>query len=360
MTPMLMSDSQIIKRRLIKMIRDLMNNDVAQFNNLQILDFKRSKQVEIFIHNGTPLLAALGKNAGTVKVTPPAKVKVKHHAKGEYFYWYTFPLMNYYHCINDGLGPIYKYLELKQDNPDLKFMLNKDPRKIDTHPPFVLELLDLLDIEYEFSNENCSYERVYFADTLVQHPNGSRSRPKDGVYEMIRKLVKVSRDRYPDVTVHNKVYLSRRAHANPLNDRKEIIGEDNTVKRGITNEDGMVEILQDLGYSEVFGENYNLGEKISMFSRMDKYISTAGAGVTNILWRIDQPLAVGGIHSPGFPFPGPKHNRHICTGPQMKDSHINIYPGKVRFVNEDPNIRKYNHPWYIDNLKEFRKWAKSV
>ena len=175
---MLMSDSEIIKRRLIKMIRDLMNNDVAQFNNLQILDFKRSKQVEIFIHNGTPLLAALGKNAGTVKVTPPAKVKVKHHAKGEYFYWYTFPLMNYYHCINDGLGPIYKYLELKQDNPDLKFMLNKDPRKIDTHPPFVLELLDLLDIEYEFSNENYSYERVYFADTLVQHPNGSRCRPK--------------------------------------------------------------------------------------------------------------------------------------------------------------------------------------
>jgi hypothetical protein len=44
----------------------------------------------------------------------------------------------------------------------------------------------------------------------------------------------------------------------------------------------------------------------------------------------------------------------------MKDSHINIYPGKVRFVNEDPNIRKYNHPWYIDNLKEFRKWAHSV
>jgi len=345
----------------LTLVTTFFKNQIAEFDNLQILNLCTSRKAEVFIHNGTPLLAALGKNAGTVKVTPPAKVKVKHHAKGEYFYWYTFPLMNYYHCINDGLGPLYKYLELKQENPDLKFMLNKDPRKIDNHPPFVTELLDLLDIEYEFSDENCSYERVYFSDTLVNDvENRARIRPPSSVYDIIRKLVKVSRERYPDVPVHEKVYLSRRAHANPLNDRKLIIGEDNTVKRGITNEDDMVKILLGLGYAEVFGENYNLGEKISMFSRMEKYISTAGAGVTNMLWRIDQPLAVGGIHSPGFPFPGPAHSRHICTSPQMKDSHINIYPGAVRFVDETLSNHDYNRPWYVNNLEAFSQWATQL
>ena len=56
--------------------------------------------------------------------------------------------------------------------------------------------------------------------------------------------------------ITKKIYLSRRAHANPLANRKTVIGEDNTVKRGLTNEDEVVEILKELGYVEVFGENY--------------------------------------------------------------------------------------------------------
>ena len=46
---------------------------------------------------------------------------------------------------------------------------------------------------------------------------------------------------------------------------------------------------------------------------MTKYISTAGAGVTNILWRINKDINVGGIHTPGFPFPSENHNRHIVA-----------------------------------------------
>ena len=347
------------------LVTTFFKNQIAEFDNLQILNLCTSRKAEVFLHNGNPIIAAMGKNSSRVEKiinNTPFIVKVKTHAPGEYFYWYTSPLRNYYHCINDGLGPIHNYLQLKQQKPDLKFILNPHTRKNGTtQPPFVTELLDLLDIEYEFSDENCSYERVYFSDTLVNDvENRARIRPPSSVYDIIRKLVKVSRERYPDVPVYDKVYLSRRAHANPLNDRKLIIGEDNTVKRGITNEDDMVKILLGLGYAEVFGENYNLGEKISMFSRMEKYISTAGAGVTNMLWRIDQPLAVGGIHSPGFPFPGPAHSRHICTSPQMKDSHINIYPGAVRFVDETLSNHDYNRPWYVNNLEAFSQWATQL
>jgi hypothetical protein len=97
-----------------------------------------------------------------------------------------------------------------------------------------------------------------------------------------------------------------------------------------------------------------------MFSRMNKYISTAGAGVTNILWRIGQPLNVGGIHTPGFPFPDPDHSRHICTGVPMQGANINLYSGAVRFVDEEAGLKNYNSPWYVNNLVAFRKWAESI
>jgi len=344
------------------MIRDYMQDGIARFDQLQILNFNTSPKMEVFVHKGNHIPAHLGKGAGAItkNFQKPAFVPIYRDAPGEYFYWYTFPLMNYYHCINDGLGPVYNYLQLKESKPDLKFMLNVNPRGIDVHPPFVTEVLDLLDIEYEFTNENYLYETVYFSDTLVQNENGKRCRPADGVYEMIRKLVETSRRKYPNVITHDNIYLSRRAHANPLNNRKAVIGEDNTVKRGITNEDEIVEILRDLGYAEVFGENYSLGEKISMFSRMNKYISTAGAGVTNILWRIGQPLNVGGIHTPGFGFPVQSHSRHICTHPIHIRSIIDCYPGKVCFVDEEQGRSNYNSPWYINNLEAFKQWASTI
>ena len=342
------------------MIRDYMHAGIAQFDNLQILNFKTTFN-EVFVHNGTVLLANLGKNARKIKMSVVPSIPIHRTVSGDYFYWYTTPLMNYYHCINDGLGPIYNYLQLKEQNPKLKFMLNPDPRTIAVHPPFVTELLDLLNIEYEFSDENCLYEHVYFSDTLVQDVSGKRCRPSAGVYEMADKLIQVSRSLYPDVPHHDKVYLSRRAHANPLNDRKTVIGEDNTIKRGITNEDDLVDILTGLGYTEVFGENYNLGEKISMFSHMTKYISTAGAGVTNILWRMGQTLSVGGIHTPGFPFPSKSHNRHIVVGaPWMDGVDISLYSGKVLFVDPAAGLQDYNNPWYVDNLEKFKSWAASI
>ena len=117
----------------------------------------------------------------------------------------------------------------------------------------------------------------------------------------------------PPFSLSSLIYISRRAHANPLANRKQVLGEDNTVKRGLTNEDSVVEILTALGYDEIFGENLTLAEKIVTFNSMQKYISTAGAGVANILWTMPNPVSVGGIHTPGFPFPSNDHATHICT-----------------------------------------------
>jgi len=117
--------------------------------------------------------------------------------------------------------------------------------------------------------------------------------------------------------------------------------------------------LCDLGYTEVFGENLTLAEKIVLFHNMDRYISTAGAGVANLLWTMPRSVSVGGIHTPGFPFPGNDHTTHICTGPEVNCT-ITNYPGRVSFVDPAEGARNYNSPWRIDNLVAFRNWARTV
>ena len=203
------------------------------------------------------------------------------------------------------------------------------------------------------------YDTVYFGDTLNQDHKGTRQTPADRQYELIAQLIEISKQR-ATAPQYDAVYLSRRAHANPMNNRKDVIGEDNTVKRGLTNEDDVVEVLQNLGYTEVFGENYSLAEKIVLFNGMKKYISTAGAGVTNILWTMPNAVSVGGIHTPGFPFPGPNHGRHICCNKKYIQATINNYPGAVRFHDPDAGARNYNNPWYINNMDAFTKWAETI
>ena len=87
--------------------------------------------------------------------------------------------------------------------------------------------------------------------------------------------------------------------------------------------------------------------------------STAGAGVANILWTMPNPCSVGGIHTPGFPFPSNDHATHICTGPEL-NSTIDCYKGKVVFEDPEAGARNYNSPWRINNLTAFRTWAQQI
>jgi hypothetical protein len=78
-----------------------------------------------------------------------------------------------------------------------------------------------------------------------------------------------------------------------------------------------------------------------------------------MVWVRDHTVSVGGIHTPGFLFPGPNNTRHICTSYPHSHADIKIYPGKVVF--EDPQPTKgYNHPWRISNLDVFEKWAATI
>jgi len=344
---------------------DRMANGIAVFNDLQILDLAKTK-IEYFVEQGQLLPVHIGKNAKDFfknnKKTNIVIPEIGHTRTGNYFYWYTVPLVNYYHMLLDGVGCLTRYFELRKTVPDLKLILNCNPRPkgaVTQHPPFVEELLQLLDIDYEYTDEATVYEHVYFGDTIAQDHNRKRLRPDAAQYHLLQQCIALAKNS-TEVEQYDRIYLSRRAHANPLNNRKAVIGEDNTVKRGLTNEDEVVDILTSLGYTEVFGENYTLAEKIVLFNGMKKYISTAGAGVANILWTMPNSVSVGGIHTPGFPFPSNNHERHICCNKQFVNATINVYPGKVLFVDPEAGAKNYNNPWYINNLVAFRNWAETI
>ncbi len=339
---------------------------IAEFRSVQILDLARTK-IEVFIEANEYWLIHYGKNTDRIRQrhrknlawAQPTTVS----KEGLYYYWYTIPLVNYYHTLLDGVGSLVHYMRLRKTNPDIVLLLNCSPRPkggVTQHPPFVTELLDLLDIRYEFTDPAAVYERVVYGAPLGIS-NGKRCRPPGEQYDLLRECIRIAKMRAPAAPSlsEGKVYISRRAHANPLNNRKHIVGEDNTIKRGLTNEDAVVEILTQLGYDEIFGENLTLAEKIVVFNTMRKYISTAGAGVANILWTMPNRCSVGGIHTPGFPFPSNNHATHICTGPEVPAT-IDCYKGKVLFEDPAAGAKNYNSPWYINNLAAFREWAERI
>jgi len=79
-----------------------------------------------------------------------------------------------------------------------------------------------------------------------------------------------------------------------------------------------------------------------------------------MLWVRDHDVRVGGIHTPGFPFPSNVHNRHICAHRPYSKANIINYPGKVLFHDPDAGAKDYNNPWYINNLDAFKNWAKTI
>ena len=332
--------------------KDYMTNGIAHFRNSQILDHKEHK-VEIIVSD-KPIVVDLGKNYLCQKPNYKAIPLNGDLKKGNYFYLYSKPLQNYYHTIIDSLGCLFYYFELKKSIPDLKLLINKNHKNINVWPPFVKEMLDLLGLSFKLTNQHCLYENIYLGDVLNNGPcsTGGKRAIKQEYFPMLEKLVESALSKKLDVPIYDNIYISRRTKYNP-NYSKDLIGEDNTQKRQCVNEDEVVDILRGYGFQEVFGENYTLAEKITMFHHMKKYVTFSGAGITNTFFR--RGGVIGGISSPNFRFPVRKRE-HLVNSKYFK----NI----IRAFHEtsviDTNARKYNNPWKIDNLDNFSKWAKEL
>ena len=106
------------------MTRHRMTNGIATFNNVQILDMAKTK-VETVVESGVHVPLHLGKNARKFFQN---NEPVNHYPEiaitktGDYFYWYTLPLINYYHMLLDGVGCLVRYFELLESNKNIKLL----------------------------------------------------------------------------------------------------------------------------------------------------------------------------------------------------------------------------------------------
>ena len=116
---------------------------IASFSNAKIFD---NKPHEVILSANTLWNLNLGKNAGaTEKSFKKWELQLStpdyywdRIKEGNFFYWYSKPLENYYHTILDGLGHLWHYIWLKKQIPDLKLLVNVKPYgKINVYPPFV-------------------------------------------------------------------------------------------------------------------------------------------------------------------------------------------------------------------------------
>ena len=108
-----------------------LHNGTATFNRVQILDLACAG-VDIFIenieycyvhyvNNTQKIISAHPKNLAWAQSTTVCK-------GGLYYYWYTIPLVNYYHTLLDGVGALTHYMRLREQNPDVVLLLNRTPR----------------------------------------------------------------------------------------------------------------------------------------------------------------------------------------------------------------------------------------
>lgn len=332
-------------------------NGVAKLSDAQIAD--HNVHGSEFIKTKTTHLIQISGSTARAKVNWKDMPSAGTFTRGRYFYCWSKPLLNYYHTIYDTIGCLYHYFNLKADYPDLRLLINCVIPGLSVYPPYIEELFNLLDIEWEYTDQDAVYETVFVGGSLRFDNDGNKIKLPDKWFVVLNKLISSALDRNLDVPRFDNIYLSRRTHLNP-NYSKELIGEDNTQKRRNINEDRVVDVLENLGYVEVFGENYTLAEKITIFHYMKKYVTNTGAGITNALYR--KSGIIGVINSPNLELRKNKPHPVLHT---YYNNTISLYDG-TSFANLDttqlpakrPNY--YNQPWKIDDIDAFKEWAQSL
>ena len=148
---------------------------MKKFSNACFYDSASTKHLEWVQHSSGVDCLEQGKNRDklrnklTIDLDP---IEPSEFRKGVFFYLWSKPLTNYYHTMLDSVGCLTRYYSVLEEYPNTVLLINRTPRmKLNSYPPFVTELLDLLGIRYEYTYPTTQYETVYFGDTGAQNPN---------------------------------------------------------------------------------------------------------------------------------------------------------------------------------------------
>ena len=253
-----------------------------------------------------------------------------------YFFIYNFD--NYYHFIYDTLPYLINFLDLKKEILDLKLLINY-PNKNNKFYQFNIDILDMLQLEYEIVDQDTLYENMYISNSLT-HGGFSNDPPHSIIYDFFNNLknnIMLKHD-FP-----KKIYISRRTWTKQNNDN---IGTNYTTRRKMMNEDFIVDYLSKKGYVEIFAEDYPMSDKIMLFSQATHIVGAIGGGLCNLLFS-NKNTKVLCIVSPDFVninyrF---KYSMDHTNIKYFNDCHIDK-PSKIslytRVTITDPNSEYYN------------------
>lgn len=234
-----------------------------------------------------PLLEkTMSLNLGTIYENQDMKYE---YISKEYDSTYDIPLFffiyntdNYFHFLYDTLPYLISYLNLKNNIPELKLLIQyPNEQKKDLYL-FVKEFLEILNITPDdiiLVNDNIIYKRIYVS-TSYTHDINSNSPPRKEIYEFYKNITNIVKKKY-NMNTPQKIYISRRTW---LHNDFSNIGTNYTTRRKLVNENELVEKLIAKGYVEIFTENLTTIEKIAYFSNATHVIGAIGGGISNVLF----------------------------------------------------------------------------
>jgi capsular polysaccharide biosynthesis protein len=229
-------------------------------------------------------------------------------------FFFIYNTDNYFHFLYDTLPYLISYMVLKKTIPDLKLLMQYPNEQRRTFYPFVLELLELIDIHKDdiiLVNSNTIYNEVYIS-TSYTHDFDSNLPPRKEIYDFYKLFVEKVTQKHAQSQSQGqeqgqeqaqaqketpeKIYVSRRTW---LHNDFNNIGTNYTMKRRMVNEDEYVDYLVQNGYTEVFTEKLTTIEKILYFSNATHVIGAIGGGISNVLFS-PKTTKLEAIVSPTF------------------------------------------------------------
>jgi hypothetical protein len=196
-------------------------------------------------------------------------------------YLWKVNVTNYLHFIRDGVPVLEDYF-VNNEYKDSKILIMQNK---DLIPNYVFQFLEHLNFinNIIFIDDLCGKsDNIIFKNLCIPIFNNTKKIKFYKDYKIVKKIESlVHKFKLPNELKFNKIYVSRRTWIRIQN---ENIGEDNTQKRKLLNEDELVKYLEEKNYKELFLEDYDFITKLAILNNSKNIVTTYGAGVINFIF----------------------------------------------------------------------------
>lgn len=274
------------------------------------------------------------------------------HIENNMVFYFVYNCANYFHWIYDTVPYLYSYFRAKDKHPNLKLLVSPSEGEKDLYP-FIYETLELLGItkkDLVFLNKNTKYKTIIVGSSLT-HNRMSLNPPHSGVFSILNRMKGTPSDL-------ENIYISRRTWTR---NRSNNIGTDYTIQRKCTNEDKVVDMLSQYGFTEIFCEDLSMKEKIGLFKNAKNVIGPIGGGLANVLFCPPETNVIS-INSPEF-FPINERLKYALNHTKLHlFNHTKFVDKKEKLITGTNALSisgGMNSPWSVD-LNLLHNYVKNI